>query len=557
MGLLYTYPSDVTIAAMEWKILPRKSDDLIEQLLINRAVETEKQKKQFFDAKLEDFEKELNIKGIPGAKKRIKKSIKEGELIIAYGDFDADGICGAAVLYLGLTSLGAKVLPYIPHREKEGYGLSKAGLKFARDSGAGLVISVDCGIMNFEEALIAKQLGLELIITDHHQPLNNKFPEAAQIVHSTKMCGTAVAWSLIKNLTSKKVSDDLLDLVAMATIADMIPLLNENRALVRVGLKNLNQTKRVGLLALFSEAGIIAGNLSSYEVGHIIAPRLNAMGRLEHAIDSLRLLCTKDPVNARKLAEHIGSTNLQRKELTIKAFEDAKLLINGSTPIKSGSKKKIHVLSSKDWISGIVGLIAGRVCEETRVPAIAISVGLVHSKGSARSVSGINIVESLRKCSDILVAVGGHPGAAGFTIETANIEIFRTRMEELMDGNEANGDYKLEIEAEVPANILTLDLAKELEKFEPFGVGNRIPILATSNMKLSDLRTVGNSLPAGRQGKHLKGKADNIDFIAFNMGSSLNILENGQYASFAYTLDVDRFQGSEKLQLKVKDIKTA
>ena len=371
------------------------------------------------------------------------------------------------------------------------------------------------------------------------------------------MCGTAVAWSLIKNLTSKKVSDDLLDLVAMATIADMIPLLNENRALVRVGLKNLNQTKRVGLLALFSEAGIIAGNLSSYEVGHIIAPRLNAMGRLEHAIDSLRLLCTKDPVNARKLAEHIGSTNLQRKELTIKAFEDAKLLINGSTPIKSGSKKKIHVLSSKDWISGIVGLIAGRVCEETRVPAIAISVGLVHSKGSARSVSGINIVESLRKCSDILVAVGGHPGAAGFTIETANIEIFRTRMEELMDGNEANGDYKLEIEAEVPANILTLDLAKELEKFEPFGVGNRIPILATSNMKLSDLRTVGNSLPAGRQGKHLKGKADNIDFIAFNMGSSLNILENGQYASFAYTLDVDRFQGSEKLQLKVKDIKTA
>ena len=145
---------------MEWKILPRKSDDLIEQLLINRAVETEKQKKQFFDAKLEDFEKELNIKGIPGAKKRIKKSIKEGELIIAYGDFDADGICGAAVLYLGLTSLGAKVLPYIPHREKEGYGLSKAGLKFARDSGAGLVISVDCGIMNFEEALIAKQLGL-------------------------------------------------------------------------------------------------------------------------------------------------------------------------------------------------------------------------------------------------------------------------------------------------------------------------------------------------------------------------------------------------------------
>lgn len=526
---------------MLWKILESKYDDLVEQLLINRGIKTEKEKQEFFNPKIENFEKDLKISGIAGAKKRIEKAIKDQELIIAYGDFDADGICGAAVLYLGLTGGGAKVLPYIPHREKEGYGLSKDGLEYARDSGATLVITTDCGIVNFSEADFAKEIGLDLIITDHHQTLDGKLPYAFEIIHSTKMCGAAVAWSLVRNLISKEKSEELLDLVAIATVSDMMPLAGVNRALVNEGLKKLNRTERVGLLALFNEAAVTKGEISSYEVGHIIAPRLNAMGRLEHAIDSLRLLCTKDPARARKLAELIGVANTQRKELTIKAFDEAKTLINGSS-------KKIHVLSSKDWVPGIVGLIAGRVCEDTKVPAIAISIGPVHSKGSARSISGVNIVETLRKCSDILVAVGGHPGAAGFTIETSKIEIFRKRLEELMDGHEISGEHELEIEAEVLSNNLTLNLAKELEKFEPYGTGNKIPALATMNMKLSDLRTVGD-------GKHLKGKADNLDFIAFSMGNMLNILSSGQYADLAYNLQIDTFNGNEKLQLKVKDLK--
>ena len=525
---------------MKWKILPKKSNSLIEQFLLNRGIKTLKEKEHFFNPQVSDYEKNLNLKGIPNAKKRIEKAIKENELIIVYGDFDADGICGAAVLYLGLTSIGAKVLPYIPHREKEGYGLSKAGLEYARDSGAGLVITVDCGIVNFEQALFAKEIGLDLIITDHHQIFDGKLPSCLEVVHSTEICGTAVGWCLVRSLISRKDLEELLDLVAMATVADMMPLTGVNRAFVKLGLEKLNRTKRVGLLALFNEAGITCGNITSYDIGHIIVPRLNAMGRIEHAIDSLRLLCTKDPLKAHKLAELIGSVNMQRKELTLKAFEEAKILVNGS--------KKIHVLYSKDWIPGIVGLVAGRVCEETQVPAVAISVGEVYSKGSARSVRGVNIVQILRKCSDILVAVGGHPGAAGFTIETSKIEVFKSRLEELMDGNEISREHELEIEAEVSSDKLTLSLAKELEKFEPFGVGNKIPLLATMNTKLSDLRTVGD-------GKHLKGKVDNVDFIGFSMGNMEKVLENGQYVGVAYTLDIDRFQGAEKLQFKVKDIK--
>src|SRR3989344_3366632 len=441
---------------MKWKIHPKKSDDLFEQLLLNRGIKTEKEKELFFSPRLLDYEKSLNIKGIPNTKNRIEKAIQNGELIIVYGDYDVDGITASAILYLGLTLIGAKVLPYIPHREKEGYGLSNLGLEFARDSGASLVISVDCGIVNFEEAKFAKELGLDLIITDHHQTLN-KIPDCFEIVHSIEICGSGIAWALLRSLA--KDAENLLDLVAIATVADMMPLLGINRAFVKRGLEILNRTKRVGFLALFEEAGVETVAIDTYTIGHVIAPRLNAMGRLEHAIDSLRLICTKDPIKAKKLADLVGLTNSQRKELTIKAYEDAKVLINGSS-------KRVHVISPKDWVPGIVGLIAGRICEETRVSAIAISEGEIYSKGSARAYGNVNIVETLRKCSDILVAVGGHKGAAGFTIETTKIQEFRERLEKELDGTMIDKEPELEIEAEIQTNLLNLNTYKKLSDFE-------------------------------------------------------------------------------------------
>lgn len=523
---------------MNWKVLPKKSDDLFEQLLINRGIKDKIEQEKFFNPKVEDFEKDFKIPNIPKAAKRIQQAIKDNELIIAYGDYDVDGICGAAVLYLGLTKLGAKVLPYIPHREKEGYGLSKLGMEFARDSGATVVISVDCGIVSFEAATFAKEIGLDLIITDHHQPDGKRRPESLAIVHDTSLCGSSVAWCLIKSL-SENIAEELLDFAAIATIADIMPLIGANRALVKKGLTKLNTTERVGLLALFGEAGIVRGNIGSYEIGHIIAPRLNAMGRLDHAIDSLRLLCTKDPKKARGLADLISETNNQRKKLTQDAVEGARLkIIDG---------KKIHILSD-GWNPGIIGLVAGRICEETKLPAIAISIGEVHSKGSARSIDGVNIVELLRKCEDILVAVGGHPGAAGFTIETSKISEFQIKLESLMADGFTAKEFMLEIEAEVESKQLSLSLARLLTKFEPFGMGNPKPILATENMRLTDLRTVG-------QGKHLKGKVDNIDFIAFSKGALIDILQNESLVGLAYNLEIDRYNNSEKLQLNVKDIK--
>jgi len=523
---------------MKWKVAPKKSDDLVKQLLINRGIKTSEKKEQFFHPKISDFVSDLHIPGIEKANKRILQAVEKGEQIIVYGDYDVDGICASAILYKGLTSLHAKVLPYIPHREKEGYGLSKLGLEFARDSGASLVVTVDNGIVAIEQAKFAKEIGLDLIITDHHIPGKQK-PDAYTVVHSTKMCGAAVAWCLIKNLITKELAQELLQFVAIATVCDLMPLIGLNRAFVFEGLKVLNETKNLGLLALVAECGIDLGSIGSFEIGYMIGPRLNAMGRLEHAIDSLRLLCTKDPEKAKKLARLLCDTNIARQNMTMQALEQAKLLIDES--------QKIHVLASKDWSSGIIGLVAGRICDEYARPAIAISLGQEVSKGSGRSIDGINIVEIIRQQEDILIDVGGHPGAAGFSILNKHIETFKKRLEDYVFIL-PESEKVLEIEAELESKQLSKSLCRMLLKFEPFGMNNRRPTFATNGMQVSDLRTVGS-------GKHLKFKTDNIDAIAFGMGSLESQLQNGQLVALAHTPEIDTYNGANKLQLKVKDIK--
>ncbi len=542
------------LMAKIWKIKPSLSSDLIEQLLLNRGFKTAEQRNLFFNSSLSDFAKDLEISGISKAQDRIKKAIKNSELIVVYGDYDVDGICASTILYKALTSIGAKVLPYIPHREKEGYGLSKVGLEFARDSRAAVVITVDNGIVAFEQALYAKSLGLDLIITDHHLPLD-KLPEAFAIVHSIKMCGAAVAWCLIKDMVSKKLTQELLQFVGIATVCDLIPLTGLGRSFLKFGLEVLNKTTNVGLKALLSETQLDNKILTSFEIGYILGPRLNAIGRLEHAIDAVRLLCTQDPVKARRLAKLLCDTNNIRQKMTIEAVEEARLKID--------DKKRIHILYSETWAPGIIGLVAGRVAEEYNRPAIAISVREKISKGSARSIDGINIADTLRQCADILVDVGGHEGAAGFSITNENIPVFLERMEKIALDFPKDIKPELHIEAVVPAEALTKKLIQDLEKFEPFGFGNPKPIFATTGMKIADIRTVG-------EGKHLKFKVypsvipsgaqrneGSIDCIAFGMGEWEKLLKSGQLIDVAYNLELNVYNGSEKVQLKVKDIKVS
>lgn len=528
-------------ASKIWKIADKISDDLVKQLLVNRGLKTKTEIEKFFNPKLLDYEKDLNIPGIEKTHQRIKKAIKSSELIIVFGDYDIDGICASTILYKALTSIGAKVLPYIPHREKEGYGLNKLGLDFAKQKEAGLVITVDNGIVALEQAKYAKSLGLDLIITDHHLPLDS-LPEAYEIIHSTKMCGAAVAWCLIRELVKKELSDDLLQFAAIATVGDLIPLVDLGRAFVVEGLKSLQNSNNPGLNALASCCSVSLKEVGTYEIGHILGPRLNAIGRLEHALDALRLLCTNDRIKARKLADLLCDMNIRRQQLTEVAINDAGMLISQS------GNGKIHIVDSREWPAGIIGLVAARICEQYSVPAIALSVGDSFAKGSARSVNGLNIVEVIRECSDILIDVGGHKGAAGFSILNEKIPEFKDRLEKIIDKHEFNQEKVLEIEAVLEKKELSKKLVNEIEKFAPFGFGNPQPLLMSSNFQISEIRTL-------KEGKHLKFKASGIDAIAFNMGEWGNILKEGNFVDLVYYLEINKFNGSENLQLKVRDIK--
>lgn len=526
--------------AKVWEFYPHYSDDLFEQLLFNRGLKNKEEIEEFLAPNLKNYESDLLLPGIDTAKKRILKAIENKELIIVFGDYDVDGVSGAAVLYLGLTAAGAKAIPYIPHREKEGYGLSKEGLQNAKDQGASLVVTVDNGIVAIEAAKFAKELGLDLIITDHHLPLEEK-PDALAIVHTTKMSGAAVGWCLVRSLIESEKSEELLDLVALATVSDMLPLLGVNRALVKDGLKKLSRTKKVGLKALMEQAGIWGGEVTPYHVGHVLGPRLNAKGRLEHALDAVRLLCTRDVQKAEALAKDLEAANGQRKLLVSEAVSQAKTSLEKVDG-------KIIILDSEVWIPGIIGLVAGKISEEYGMPAIAISRGEILSKGSARSAKGINIVETIRQFSELLIDVGGHPQAAGFTIETAKIAEFRSKLEEAMGKEDISRTDTLLIDAKVPSKSLNQKLVENLDKFEPTGVGNTKPTFASYGMKISDIRAVGN-------GVHLKFKADGIDSIAFSFGELARTLKEGQLIDLAYYLEINRFNGSEKLQLKILDIK--
>lgn len=526
-----------------WKVAERIKEDLIDQLLSNRGINTPEEKEKFYNPKVSDYQKLVEIPNISIAMKRIKKAIEDQELIVVYGDYDVDGITASTIMYRGLTSLGAKIIPYIPHREKEGYGMSQIGLDNVRALGANLVITVDNGIVAIDQAQYVKELGMDLIITDHHLTnADGRLPEALTIVHSTEMCGAAVAWCLLQKELSDKMSDELLQFAAIAEVADMIPLTGLGRAFVTEGLKVINKTQNPGLLALFREAKLEQGKITARDFGHAIGPRLNAIGRLEHAIDAVRLLCTENEKRARDLARLLQETNDKRKDFTTIAVDEALVTI------KKNGDKKIHIVHSETFLPGVIGLIAARICQETSKPAIAISVGEKISKGSARSIDGVNIAETIRACSDILVDVGGHKGAAGFSITKENIPLFIERMEKLLIDLPEDVEQILEIDAEVEKKELKKSLVRQLQKFEPCGHQNPQPLFVGRGFQISDMRTLS-------EGKHLKFKADGIDAIAFGKGEMLNVLEQGMFIDIAFYLELNIFRGQENLQLMVKDIR--
>jgi single-stranded-DNA-specific exonuclease len=526
-----------------------KIDDLVWVLLKNRKINTKKEIEEFLNPELEDLTIEnvgIDKKELKRAIHRIKDAIKKGEGIVVFGDYDVDGICGAAILWETLNGMGAKVLPYIPHRIDEGYGLSVTGIVnlLTQIPNTKLIITVDNGIVANEPVDFAKKQGIDVIVTDHHVPAKLP-PKAHSIVHTTKLCGAAVGYMLSRELTGSKAhNNEHLALAALASVADLVPLIGPSRIITKYGIEAMRKTKRVGLLALFSQVRIENSQVGTYEIGHMIAPRINAMGRMESAMDSLRLLCTKDKNRAKLLAHKLSSTNTERQKATEEAILHAKSLVN-----KEFAKHLIFI-SHESYQQGVIGLVASKLVEEYYVPSIVISRGEQYSKASARSVSGFNIIEFIRSASKFLVDAGGHPMAAGFTVETAKLELLQKKLIDLASKQVKKEllTQVLRVDCELPLDLISFELYEAIAKLSPFGMGNPMPTFVSSG-KIEDMKVVGNGA------KHLKLKISGLPAIWFRGGEKASELHIGDKVDLVYTIDKDLWNGNRKIQLKLKDVK--
>lgn len=558
-----------------WIVYPKKTDDIIDQLLLNRRVDL-KYKEIFLNP---DFYKNtfdpFDLPNIGKAIKRIKQAITNKEKIGLFVDYDADGIPGGAILYKLFQYLKTTALVYIPTRD-EGYGLNQTGIKYFSDEGVKLIITVDLGITNKAEINFANKLGVDVIVTDHHEIQAEKMPtNAYAIVHprlpgskypNGNLSGGAVAWKLAwaiaKDLKNDKLINQIkwmLDLVSITLVCDNMILSGaekgnvENRVMVKYGIKVLKKTHNLGIRKIY-EIGLIDSKIiSTYTIGYQIGPRINAPGRLNHGTPSFMLLTTDDEIKAIKLAKDLNQMNIDRQDQLSKILKKAKLKIKE----QDLEKNRAILIYGKNWPAGIIGLIAGKLLEEYHRPIIVFSEvkGILH--GSARSIEKFNILEALKKFQQNLIKFGGHKVAAGLTLKLENFEKFYKKLENFAREKISDHDIipQIKIDAQINLKQITYKLFNDIQKFEPFGIGNPRPVFLTKNIQANDLRTVG------KDNKHLKIKIGHktIDFyfdcIGFNLGNWHGKLKARDYIDIVYNIDENIWNGAKNLQLIIKDLK--
>lgn len=554
---------------------------VVAQLLVSRGIADVAAAERFLEARMSDLRDPELLPGLESAAQRLHAAARAGKKITIYGDYDADGMTSTAILLRGLRVLNADVDFYVPNRIEEGYGLNTTALEALADRGTKLVITVDCGIASLEEAAKARQLGMELIITDHHEMLET-LPSADNIVHPglpghdypfLGLCGAGVAFKLIWRVcqlqsNSKRVSDRLrnyllsaMGLAAIGTVADVVPLVDENRALVRHGLMTLKATPTIGIEALMRVAGVDKKpELSAEDIAFMMAPRLNAAGRLGKGEMGIELLSTDSYDRAEELARHIDELNATRmtveRDITQAARDQAH---EQFCPVET---QPALVLAGRGWHPGVIGIVAGRLCEQFYRPTIVISQderGIDLAMGSGRSIPGFNLNKALHHCRQHLVKHGGHAAAAGLRVSDEKIPAFRTAFCEYVASQLTADDYKpqLQIDAEASLAMLTLKVVKQLEQMAPFGQDNRRPTLCARGV------TLGNQPKRmGRGEKHLSVllEQDKVQLraVAFNQGDWADTLQahNGSF-DIAYRPVLNEFNGRRSVELHLVDWKPA
>lgn len=558
---------------------------LVAKLLFLRGIATAKEASAFLEPRLSHLHDPASLPGAQKAAQRLAKAIEEKQPIVVYGDYDVDGVTATAILYHLLAALGAVVKTYVPHRMDEGYGLNEEALRTLvsecqkdNQQAHPVIVSVDCGITAVEPAQVAKELGVDLIISDHHTFDPENLPDAFALVHPRlpssdsaaeypcpHLCGAGVAFKLAWQVARehyqserlpKAISDlmvDLLSLAALGTVADVVPLIGENRVLTTFGLGRIKHTRFDGLNAMIAAARLADEKISAYHIGFVLGPRLNACGRMGHAKEAVRLLTTATDGQAMELAKFLTKENERRRTTEKTILKQAKEIVEQRG---FGAKnQRAIVLAQPEWHKGVIGIVASRLVDTYNRPVVMLSIEGDQAGGSARSVSGVSIHEALNVCSSKLIKFGGHAMAAGLSLATQRIDEFRSQLIKYVNSQLTEKDLVpwLDIDGGINLEDCTIDLFEQLGRLAPFGQGNRSPRLLVENVQLVNLPK-----KMGRNGDHLSLliRADNTTMraVAFNMGDLYMDLPEGVYLDVVFKPEISVWRGVKRAELHVEDL---
>ncbi|MDP6462174.1 MAG: single-stranded-DNA-specific exonuclease RecJ [Gemmatimonadota bacterium] len=539
---------------------------VLARVLAGRGMIDPTDAESFLHPTLDTLSSPLAFAGAEAAIERLLAAVESGERILVFGDFDVDGVTGTSLAYLGLRAVGANVDWLLPRRMDHGYGLSERVLPEVLARKPGLLLTVDCGIRSVQEVASLRESGVDVVVTDHHEA-GPELPPAVAVVDPKQpgcpypdknLAAVGVVYQLLRGLNSRTghFTDPTadLDLVALGTVADVVPLVGENRALVREGMRVLNRRAKVGVHTLLQESGI-EGQVEPWHIAFLLGPRINAAGRLGDASDAVRLFTAEDTTTAADLARSLGEANRARQDISRTTVEDALAAIDRGT---AGDQPDGIVLASNSWHPGVLGIAASKVVERHYRPTVLFSFdGSDTGRGSARSIAGVDVHAALEECADLLVQFGGHSMAAGMTIDRAHLSDFRTRFAGAIGSQltEKNSRPLLRIDTDLEEASVTLDLAEELDRMGPFGLGNPRPVFLMRNVDPVDRRVVGKG--------HLKlrlsdGAEGGLECIGFNLGEEVSArpFPPGR-VDLVGTVNVNEWRGRRTPQLRVDDFREA
>lgn len=533
-------------------------DFITAQLLLQRGVTTKVAADKFLNPRLADLGSPRDLADLEKGADRIRKAIKDEESIIIYGDYDVDGVTSATTLIYAVQKLGGKVDVYLPERLKEGYGLNNAALQHLKDEGADLVVTVDNGTVSRDQIDFANSLGLDVVVIDHHE-IHGELPAAHAIINPKRadnkyefkdLAAVGVTYQMVRELVGDEAASECLDLVALGTIADVVPLLGENRILAVHGLRMLNNTKRIGLRALIEVAGITDKEIDVYHVGFLLGPRINAAGRIHHARLAFDMLNAKDMKRALKLAWELNDLNMVRQEMTDRILKEAE------DQAQQYSNEKMIIVGSEDWSIGVAGIVAGRLMEKFSKPAIVFEFQTDYCKGSARSVDGVHILEAINYVAEDLEHFGGHAKAAGLSVARGKFEAMRTKLLKRVK-KEIDEEYlkpNINISLTLEPSHVTWKVLDMVERFSPYGLGNPTPVFAVRGVKLFAMELMGMA------GSHLKltfvdDHNSILTVVSFDRWDIMLELEQDGVYDVAFTVGPNEWNGRKYLQCKLVGVR--